>query len=119
MRKRGVGLLLVLTLIIAAGTILQDFRFDSWIARERAASQATDRAASSALESLAELRMAQAAYVAAGQTPASWMTQASEKAAEIETTIASARAATASQEARARYAAAAATLADLNAIDKR
>ena len=82
MRKRGVGLLLVLTLIIAAGTIVQDFRFDNSIARERAAGQATDRAFGTALESLSAYRMAQAAYVAAGQTPTSWMTQASEMAAE-------------------------------------
>jgi hypothetical protein len=119
MRKRGVGLLLVLTLIIAAGTIVQDFRFDNSIARERAAGQATDRAFGTALESLSEYRMAQAAYVAAGQTPGSWMTHASEMAAGIESTIANGRAATASPEARGRYEAAVVALGDLNAIDKR
>jgi hypothetical protein len=119
MRKRGVGLLLVLTLIIAAGTIVQDFRFDNSITRERAAGQATDRALGTALESLAEYRMAQAAYVAAGQTPASWIAHATEMAASIETAIASSRTATASAEARARYEAAATALGDLNTIDKR
>jgi len=119
MRKRGVGLLLVLTLIIAAGTIVQDFRFDNSIARERAAGQATDRTLGTALESLSEYRMAQAAYVAAGQTPAPWMTHASEMAATIETTIVNARTATTSPEARARYEAAAVALGDLNTIDKR
>ena len=119
MRKRGVGLLLVLTLIIAAGTIVQDFRFDNSIARERATGQATDRALGTALESLAEYRMAQAAYVAAGQTPAAWITQATEMATSIEATIVNSRAATASPEARTRYEAAATALGDLNTIDKR
>lgn len=119
MRKRGIGLLLVLTLIIAAGTIVQDFRFDSSIARERTAGQTTDRTFGSALESLGELRTSQAAYVATGQGPTFWMERASELSAGIEKTVATAHAATTSPEARTRYDAAAAALADLNAIDKR
>ena len=119
MRRRWVGVLLGLTLVIAAGTLVQDFRFDQSIARERAAGQATDRAFSSALESLAHMRMAQAAYLAAGQGSATWITRAAELSSSIETMIAGARTATTSAEARARYDAAAAALADLNAIDKR
>jgi hypothetical protein len=119
MRKRGVGLLLVLTLIIAGGTIIQDFRFESSTARERAAGQSTDRALGSALESLAQLRTAQAAYITSSQGTASWMTRASDLAASIQATIENTRRATTSAEARARYDAAETALADLNAIDKR
>ena len=119
MRRRWVGVLLGLTLVIAAGTLVQDFRFDQSIARERAAGQTTDRVFSSALESLAQMRMAQAAYLASGQGSATWITRAAELSSGIETMIAGARTATTNPEARARYDAAAAALADLNAIDKR
>ena len=92
MRRRGVQVLLGLTLAIAVGTLVQDFRFDQSIARERVASQATDRGFGAALESLAQLRMAQAAYLAAGQGSATWITRAAELSTGIETMIAGARA---------------------------
>ena len=42
-RKGGLDLLIILTLILAVGTIVQDFRFDSSLERERLAADAIDR----------------------------------------------------------------------------
>ena len=69
MSTRSVGLLLGLALIIAIGTLVQDFRFDSLIARERDAALAADREFGGIETSLASLRTAQAGYVALGQAP--------------------------------------------------
>ena len=119
MRRRGATVLLVLTLIICIGTVIQDFRFDTSIARERADVLATDRAFGAASEALWELRAAQAGYVASGQGSAFWTARVSDLFAKIDKAIDSERAATTDAGARARYDAAAAALADLNGIDQR
>ena len=87
MRKRGFGLLLILTLIIAAGTLIQDYRFDSAIAAETASAAEVDREFSTLEVLLAEYRAAQAGYVAAGQGPEAAMTRASALEAEIRSTL--------------------------------
>jgi hypothetical protein len=119
MRKRGVGLLLILTFIIGAGTVFQDFRFDNSLARERASGLALDRAFGSMSEELAQLRAGQAGYVASGQGPAFWMTRVSEIVASLGTELSTQRAATTTAEARSRYESASVALDDLDAIDKR
>src|SRR5262245_29712523 len=119
MRRRGATLLLVLTLIICIGTVVQDFRFDNWIAQERANALATDRSFSAATEALSELRAAQAGYVASGQGPTFWMARVSDLAAKIDRAIAAERDATTDAAVRTRFDAAAAALNDLNAIDQR
>jgi hypothetical protein len=119
MRKRSVGLLLILTFIIGAGTVLQDFRFDNSIDRERASGLALDRAFGSMTEQLADLRAGQAGYVASGQGPAFWMTRVSELLTNISTALSTQRTATTTVEARSRYESAGAALADVEAIDKR
>jgi hypothetical protein len=87
MRKRGFGLLLILTLIIAAGTLIQDYRFDRAIAAETAAAAEADREFSSLEVLLAEYRAAQAGYVAAGQGPEEAMTRATRLEGEIRSTL--------------------------------
>ena len=119
MRRRGATLLLVLTLIICIGTIIQDFRFDSSIARERADALATERSFGAATEALSELRAAQAGYVASGQGPAFWLARVSDFFAKIDKAIDSGRTATTDAGARTRYDAAATALTALNAIDQR
>ena len=64
MKRRGFGLLLVLTFVIAAGTLYQDYRFDTMLAKDRAASAAIDREFAAIDVTLANLRAAQAGYVA-------------------------------------------------------
>jgi GAF domain len=119
MRKRGVGLLLILTFIIALATIAQDFRFDASLARERAAALTVDRDLGAAATTLASLRAAEAGYVAAGQGPAFWMSRATDLLADIEATIFRLRTANGSTEARAHYDAALTALTDLKALDAR
>ena len=58
MRNGGLDLLLVLTVILALGTIIQDYRFESSIARERAAATAIDRQLGSLDVAVAELAAA-------------------------------------------------------------
>ena len=56
--KRSVGALLGLIVLLAAGTLVQDFRFDSLLARERASAAAIDRELASIIVSIADLRAA-------------------------------------------------------------
>src|SRR5688572_15371192 len=87
MRKRGFGLLLILTLVIAVGTLVQDFRFDRDIAHERTSAAEADREFSSLEVLLAEHRAAQAGYVAAGQAPEEAMTRARALEADIRSAL--------------------------------
>lgn len=119
MRKRGVSLLLVLTLVIAAGALVQDFRFDRSISGERARALAIERDLAEVSTSLARLRAAQAAYVAAGQGPDFWMTRATDLAGEIGGAIGNLRESSTNNGALPRYAAAEAALAEFNKLDAR
>ena len=118
MSTRSVGLLLGLALIIAIGTLVQDFRFDSLIARERDAALAADREFGGIETSLASLRTAQAGYVALGQAPASWATRAAELFTQIETLVAARRSASRLTDADAQYGAVTQSLAALARIDR-
>jgi hypothetical protein len=119
MSKRGVGLLLILTLIIGLGTLAQDYRFDTLIATERGASLSLDRDFGVWAESLAGLRAAQAAYVAAGQAPETWAAKVAATMNDLAGAIDQHRAATISADARDHYDAAIAALQDLKALDGR
>jgi hypothetical protein len=116
--KRNIGLL-VLTLIIAAAALFLDIRFDrqSTDARTRVLVVEREHAALSA--GLAELRAAQASYLAAGQGPDFWMSKATDLAAQVGTSLASLREQAVSPEARQKYHAAEAALADFNKFDGR
>ena len=118
MRKRNVSLLLILTLIIAAGVLVQDYRFDNSIAEERAHALDTERRFGTLLRSIAALRTAQAAYVAAGQGLDFWTAQATDLAGGISGAIAELRDRSTASTA-VRYQAAAAALADFNRLDAR
>jgi hypothetical protein len=119
LKKRGSGLLVVLTVIVALGTIVQDYRFNSSIATAQASVVAVDRELGQIDLALADLRAAQAGYVAAGQGPDFWMGRASELATAIQTSLQTVRDATPSVEARARYDAANRHLSELTSIDAR
>jgi len=119
MKKRGVGLLLVLTIIIAAGTLGQDLRFDKSIRQERAVADARDRDVRLLEFALAEVRAAQAGYIATGQSPQHWMDQVSRLTSAITTEVDRLRASAISDEARTRYQAAASALSDFTNIDSR
>ena len=118
MSTRSVGLLLGLALIIAVGTLFQDFRFDQLIARERDAALTADREFGSIDTALAALRSAQAGYVAIGQAPASWFTRATELFTQIDTLVATRRSASRLANANVEYGSITEALAALNRIDR-
>jgi hypothetical protein len=119
MRRRGFGLLLILTLIIAAGTLIQDYRFDRAIAAEAAAAADTDRDFSALEVLLAEHRAAQAGYVAAGQGPEDAMTRAGAVESEIQRTIERRAAARLDPATRGLYDRASEAFSRLRSIDAR
>src|SRR5687768_673675 len=92
MRNGGLDLLLVLTVILALGTIIQDYRFDSSIARERAAAAAIDRQLGSLDVAVAEMAAAGTGAIA-DPTNDAWSRRVSDLAARIETTVGDLRAA--------------------------
>jgi hypothetical protein len=119
MRRRGFGLLLILTLIIAAGTLIQDYRFDRAIAAEAAAAADTDRDFSALEVLLAEYRAAQAGYVAAGQGPEDAMTRAGAIESEIQRTMERRAAARLDPAAQGLYDRASEAFSRLRSIDAR
>lgn len=119
MRKRGFGVLFVLTLVIGAGTLYQDFRFDTLLEHQRDAAASVDRQLGSIDVAIADLRGAQAGYVAAGQGPAFWIARATDLFTRIEADLTSLRSATADTDAATHYDAALVALRDLKGIDAR
>jgi len=119
MRKRGFGVLFVLTLVIGAGTLFQDFRFDALLEHERDTAASVDRQLGSTDVAIADLHGAQAGYVAAGQGPAFWIARATDLFTRIDTDLTSQRSATASTDAATHYDAALVALRDLKGIDAR
>ena len=117
--KRSVGALLGLIVLLAAGTLVQDFRFDSLLARERANAAAIDRELASIIMSIADLRAAQAGYVATGQAPAAWMTRATEAFDRVTRGLETRKAAAPNADALAKYDAALKAVANLGSIDSR
>lgn len=106
-------------IVAAVGTVVQDVRFDKSLAAERASAVAMDRGIGSTLVALADLRTAQAGYVATGQGPAFWMARASELATSVTETIGNLRTASASAAAQTHYDAATAAVTELQKLDVR
>ena len=117
--KRSVGALLGLIVLLAAGTVVQDFRFETFLARERASAAAVDRDITSIIASVADLRAAQAGYVATGQAPASWMTRATEAFDRVTRGLEARKAAAPNADALAKYDAALRAVTNLGSIDRR
>jgi|SRR5579862_2678847 len=119
MRTRSLVLLLILMVVAAAGTIAQDIRFGAAIKAERSAAASTDLAIASTQINLADFRTAQAAYIAAGQGPAFWMTRADDLSAAENNAIKQLKDNSASPEAAAHYDEALAAMAELEKLDGR
>lgn len=119
MRNGGLDLLLVLTVILALGTVIQDYRFDSSIARERAAGTAIDRELGALEVAVADLRTASAESLAADQSSDGWTRQVSELAGDIERRTADLRRGSTTGDVRERYDTATTALADVLTIDRR
>jgi hypothetical protein len=118
---RRLGLVLVLTLSVAvtAGALIEGFRLDDRISRERASGDLLNQKQQTAHLALAKLRGAQAAYFAAGQGPAFWQSRASELAAGLEQDLTDLQGAASSDAGRAHFEAALAALGGLNSLDQK
>jgi hypothetical protein len=119
MSKRGISVLLGLIVLIAAFTLVQDFRFDARLSRERAAAVAVDRDLEAIGRSLADVLTAQAGYVATGQAPGTWMTRAAEGFNRLTTALDARRKAAPSADARAKYDAIISSVASLASVDEK
>jgi len=118
-KRRGLGVLLVLALIVAGGTLGQNLRFNTALANERAATVALEVRIATLDRMVTELRAAQAGYVATGQDPEYWMAQVGTLAGRIENDLTSLVADTPDDDTRGHYEAALLALADFNSIDDR
>lgn len=119
MKKRGLGILLVLSLIVAGGTLGQDLRFDNALVSERAATASLDARLAAIDTGIAELRAAQAGYVATGQDPEYWIAQVGTIAGRVENELTALIGLTPDEDTRGHYEAAMLALADFNSIDDR
>ena len=119
MRTRGLRFLLIATLFAALAALVQDFRFDNWIAREHASAESAGRDQQSVVVALADVRAGEAGYVATGQGPAFWMKRVADLLAGIHTTIERLRASASSAEALAQYDEATSALEELRKADTR
>src|SRR5262245_34972933 len=115
---RGVGLLVALTVVIGAGTLAQDLRFDSALARERTTVQTLDRDFGWLSAAVANVRAAQAGYIATGQDADYWIAQVNTLSGELEAAI-KRRQAAAIDTTRKQYDAAATALSTFISIDAR
>ncbi|HWB16128.1 MAG TPA: GAF domain-containing protein [Vicinamibacterales bacterium] len=118
MRHRNLGLLFAFIVLLAIGTLVQNFRFDQSLARTRASAAAVDHRIGTAEVTLSDFRAAQTAYLATGQGPDFWMQRAGELSGQIDTAIGDLRQ-TADDDVRTHYEAASAALQALLKIDGR
>jgi hypothetical protein len=116
--KRNITFLL-LTLIIAAGALVQDFRFDRQSADARARLLAAERGHAALAVTLANVRAAQAAYVATGQDAAFWMTHGTDLVAKASAALTHLRGQAAAPATAARLEAADVAFAEFNQHDGR
>src|SRR5579872_7149239 len=86
MTKRGLGLGLVLSfaVIASAAAAIQDFRLDDRSAHDVFTIQAVTQNIGAAELTIVNLRAAQAAYVAPGQSESFWFKRATDLATDLE-----------------------------------
>ena len=119
MKQGRLGLLLTLTLLLALGTLIQDFRFDKAFANDHDVAVKVDREVGALEVQLSDLRAAQTGYLAVGQNPDFWIERTTDLSKRLRESIDRLRAAAPNAEARAKYDAAGAALTDLMSVDKR
>jgi hypothetical protein len=119
LNKRPVLVLLLLASLLVAGTLVQTYRFD----QENARTQTLEDTAAQQLHAtelaLADVRQAQAGYVAAGQGAAFWMNRFDEALGRVEGTLRERQQTTRAAGALAHYDSAIEQLDALRTSDKR
>ena len=117
--KGRILVLLVLALVVAVGTGIQTFRFDQQVAADRVLEDSITHQLNATDLALGELRHAQSAYVAAGQSSAFWTNQFDSVAARVEGTLRDRQQTTRSAGALAHYDAAIEQLGTLRTSNAR
>lgn len=87
MLNRGRIVALVLACLVVIGTLFQAYRFDERLKIEKALEDTVTQQLSATDYALADVRQAQAAYVAAGQGTAFWMNHFDEALARVDGTL--------------------------------
>lgn len=87
MLNRGRIVALVLACLVVIGTLFQAYRFDERLKIEKALEDTVTQQLSATDYALADVRQAQAAYVAAGQGTAFWMNHFDEALARVDATL--------------------------------
>ena len=117
--KRDLGLVVILAVLLAAGSLAHNFWFDRSTARDHADALRFQRDIGAIEVALSDLRAAETAYLAAGQNPEFWMRRVSEIAETMQTSLGAVQNAAVSVDARAHLVSAANALTSLMAVDKR
>lgn len=119
MLNRGRIVALVLSCLVVIGTLFQAYRFDEGLKSEKAVEDSVIQQFSVIDYALADVRQAQAAYVAAGQGAEFWMNHFDEALARIDATLRERQQATQSDGALTHYDAALEQLDALRTSDLR
>lgn len=112
-------MLLVLACLTVGGTLFQTYRFDQRVSVERAREDATTQQLGATDLALADVRQAQSAYVAAGQSPPVWMNYFDEALSRVEGMLRERQRTTLSDGALAHYDAAIEQVEALRVSDAR
>lgn len=119
MLNRARILLLVLACLVVVGTLFQTYQFDERIKAGRALEDTVTQQLNATDSALADVRQAQAAYVAAGQGPPFWMSHFDEALARVESTLRERQQTTQATGALTHYDAAIEQLEALRTSDQR
>ena len=119
MLNRARILTLVLACLVVFGTLFQTYRFEERVAADSAREDAAIQQLHATDLALADARQAQAAYVAAGQGSAFWMSHVDDALSRVESTLRERQQATQAAGALTHYDAAIEQLEALRTSDKR
>jgi hypothetical protein len=117
--RRRVFVFLVLAFLAAAGTAFQTYRFDQQVARDRALEDSIKQQLDGTELALADLRHAQAAYVAVGQGSVFWLNAFEEALVRVESPLRERQQTTSSAGALSHYDAAIEQIGALRTSDGR
>lgn len=117
--KRPTLVLLLLAWLVVGGTLFQTYRFDQQITRDLAIEDTIAQQLNATDAALADVRQAQAGYVATGQGSAFWMNRFDEALTRAESTLRERQQTTTSTGALAHYDAAIELVDTLRTSDRR
>lgn len=118
-RNRGLVLLFLLMCVVAVVGAFQAVYIERLLTTGRDAADLADRDTQSAIVSVADLRAAEAGYLATGQEPSYWMSRVDALASSIGDVITKESAATPGVQARSAFDEASNALEDLRKLDHR